>query len=58
MESQIDTTGIDIAAGFAEPQAAASSCCSTAEQEACCTPAEKAGCCGTQPAAGDGCGCR
>jgi hypothetical protein len=57
MESQINTPGIDIAAGFAEP-ADASSCCSTAEQEACCAPAEKVACCGTEPAAADGCGCR
>jgi hypothetical protein len=57
MESQINTSAIDLAAGFAEP-ADASSCCSTAEQEACCAPAEKAACCGTEPVAADGCGCR
>jgi hypothetical protein len=57
MESQMNT-GIDLAAGIAEPRATDSSCCSTAEQEACCAPAEKVACCGTEPAAVDGCGCR
>ena len=56
MDIQMHTPAADTAAFDAQPQASASSCCSTAEQEACCTPAEKDACCGT--VADGGCGCQ
>jgi SAM-dependent methyltransferase len=38
--------------------AAASGCCSTAEQSACCEPSDKAACCGDAASTSPGCGCR
>lgn len=50
MDNQLNPWGADTTA-------AASSCCSPAEQEACCAPEDKDDCCGT-PSAGDGgCAC-